>query len=124
MSPQWSYLPEFRRKRNAEFKQKQKVQFDRQHRVSEQDSIPDGSDVWITSESNTIPGTVVSAGENSRSYIVETPTGQVQRNRSHLHVVPESSAEEQSNTSALTPQNVIMTRSKTGATVNPPDRLA
>ena len=118
----WSYLPEFR-KRNAEFKQKQKVQFDRQHRVSKQDSIPDGSDVWITSESDTISGTVVSAGENPRSYIVETLIGQVQRNRSHLHVVPESSAEEQSSTSASTPQ-VIMTRSKTGATLNPPDGLA
>ena len=121
--PQWSYLPEFR-KRNADFKEKQKVQFDRQHRVSEQDSIPDGLDVWITSESDTIPGTVVSAGEKPRSYIVETPTGQVQRNCCHLNVVPESSTEEQSSTSVSTPPKVIMTRSKTGAAVNPPDRLA
>ena len=87
-------------------------------------SIPDGLDVWITSESDTIPGTVVSAGEKPRSYIVETLTGQVQRNRCHLNVVPESSTEEQSSTSVSTPPKVIMTRLKTGAAVNPPDRLA
>ena len=97
--PQWTYLPEFR-KRNTDFKEKQKVQFNRQHRVLEQDSIPDGSDVWIMSESDTVPGTVVSAGENPQSYIVETPTGKVQRNRSHLNVVPDSSTEEQSSTEA------------------------
>ena len=126
--PQWSYIPEFR-KRNAEFKQKQKAQFDRRHRVFEQDVIPDGTDVWITSESDAIPGTVVSAGENPRSYIVETPTGQVQRNRSHLNVAPESSSETsepsetQSSSNVSTPPKMIMTRSKTGTTVNPPDRL-
>ena len=63
----------------------------RKHRVFEQDVIPDGTDVWITSESDTIPGTVVSAGENPQSYyIVETPTGQVQRNCLHLNVASES----------------------------------
>ena len=58
-------------------------------RVFEQYVIPDGIDVWITSESETIPGTVVTTGENLRSYIVETPTGQMQRNRLHLNVAPE-----------------------------------
>ena len=126
--PQWSYIPEFPefRKRNAEFKQKQKAQFDRQHRVLEQDVIPDGTDGWITSESKTIPVTVVTTGENPRSYIVETPTGQVQSNRSHLNVAPKpnsETSEAQSSSNVSTPPKMIMTRSKTGTTVNPPDRL-
>jgi transposase InsO family protein len=123
--PQWSYILEFR-KRNTEFKQKQKAQFDHQHRVLEQDVNPDGTEVWITSESDTIPGTVVSAGENLRSYIVETPTGQVQRNRSHFNVAPESNNETsdtQSSSNVSTPPRTIMTHSRIGTTVNPPDQL-
>ena len=85
--PQWSYLQKFRQL-NEDFKAKQKHQFDRRHRVVEQEPLPDGSDVWITSESNVIPGTVVSTGNRPRSYVVETPSGEVERNRSHLNVVP------------------------------------
>ena len=100
--PQCSYLPKFR-KENADFKQIQKVQFDSQHWVSEQDSIPDSSDVWVMSESDIVPGIVVSAGENPRSYIIETPTMQVLRNRAHLHVLSECSNEEQSSDVVSTP---------------------
>ena len=120
--PQWNYLHEFRQK-NAQFKAKQKKQFNRQHRVVEQDDFPDGTSVWITSESNTIPGTVVSSGESPRLYVVETPTGEVQRNRVHLNVVPETNSEEPSVQESFPPR-VIMTRSGTGTSVHPPERLA
>ena len=122
LSPQWLYLPEFRQK-NAEFKRKQKRQFDRRHRVREQDDLPDGTDVWITSESTPIRGTVVMSGENPRSYVVETPTGELVRNRQHLNVVPEASSEDTRNPESTQPK-VIMTRSKTGTAVLPPERLA
>ena len=120
--PQWNYLCEFRQK-NAQFKAKQKKQFDRQHRVVEQDDIPEGTSVWITSESNTIPGTVVSTGESPRSYVVETPTGEVQRNWVHLNAVPETNSEEPSVNKSFPPR-VIMTRSRMGTSVHPPERLA
>ena len=100
--PQCSYLPKFKEE-NADFKQIQKVQFDSQHWVSEQDSIPDSSDVWVTSETDIVSGIVVSVGENPRSYIIETPTMQVLRNRAHLHVLPETSNEEQSSDVVSTP---------------------
>ena len=77
--------------------------------------------MWITSELDAIPGTVVPAGENPQSYIVETPTGQVQRNRSHLNVAESSSETSEPNVS--TSPKMIMTCLKTGTTVNPPDRL-
>ena len=35
--------------------------------------------------------------QTPRSYIVETPTGSVRRDRSHLKVVPQSASEEHSN---------------------------
>ena len=120
--PQWPYLSQFQRK-NAEYKESQKRQFDRRHRAAEQDDIPDGSDVWVTSESRPIPGTVVSSGENPRSYVVETPSGEIQRNRSHLNVVPETAPEEGPPEPKSTPPRVIMTRRKTGTVVNPPERL-
>ena len=119
--PQWPFLQEFKQ-RNAVFKEKQKRQFDRRHRVVEQDDLPDGAEVWITSESNLIPGTVVSPGETPRSHVVETPTG-VRRNRIHLNVAPEMSSEAQESSPTASPPKVIMTQSKTGTTVHPPDRL-
>ena len=122
LTPQWPYLQEFRR-RNAEFKEKQKRQFDRRHRVLERDDLPDGTDVWITSEPNLIPGTVVSAGESPRSYVVETPSGELRRNRTHLNVVPETSSGAPESPPTASPPKVIQTRSKTGTTVRPPDRL-
>ena len=49
--PQWSYLEEFRKK-NADFKRKQKEQFDSLCGAKELPEIPDDSEVWITSEDN------------------------------------------------------------------------
>ena len=40
---------------------------------------------------------MVTEAQTPRSYIVETPTGSVRRNRSHLKVVPQSASEEHSN---------------------------
>ena len=65
-------------------------------------------------QSNTIPGTMVRPGENPQSYIIEIPTGQVQRNHSYLNVIPESIIKEQSKTNVPTQPKVIMTHSKTG----------
>ena len=125
--PQWPILTEFRRL-NDEVKAKQKRQFDRRHRVSERDDISDGTDVWITSESQPIRGTVTSSGNSPRSYVVETPSGEVRRNRAHLRVVPErgrNGAEEPPSAVSTTPipptPKVIMTRSRTGTTIEKGD---
>ena len=120
--PQWPFLQEFKQ-RSAVFKEKQERQFDRQHCVVEPDDLSDGAEVWITSESNVIPGTVVSPGETPRSHVVETPTGEVRRNGIHLNVTPETSYEAQGSSPTTSPPKVIMTRSKTGTTVHPPERL-
>ena len=56
-----------------------------------------------------------------RSYLVDTPTGTLRRNRGDLNVMPHGH-----NTDELTSQTVrspILTRSKTGTQIRPPDRI-
>ena len=129
--PQWSYLKEFKVK-NAEFKKKQKEQFDSRHGAKELPEIPDDSAVWITSEDKPIPGRIVTADETPRSYVVETESGELRRNRSQIVVVPESEpdpapeteAEPEQQSALTTPPRRIMTRTRTGTSILPPERLA
>ena len=86
--PSWSYLPEFK-KDNRKFKEKQKEDFDRQHGVKEQSEIPDGSEVVVTTDQQNVPGRVLQPAYTPRSYIVETPSGDIRRNCSQLNIVPE-----------------------------------
>ena len=120
LSPNWSYLPEFRQK-NKKFKETQKNNFDQRHRVSEQETLPDDAVVWVTSETHPIQGRVVSRANNPRSYVIETPYGELQRNRTHLNAAPEQQATIEQ---TPTPPRKIMTRSQTGTAIHPPNRLS
>jgi len=79
LTKQWSFLPEFWQK-NAQFKEKQKEQFDHRHRTRKLPPIPNDTEVWITSEDRPLPGRVITANERPRSYVVETQSGQLCRN--------------------------------------------
>jgi hypothetical protein len=66
----------------------------------------------------------------SRSTIVETPNGQIERNRGQLQVIPNIEDTESETTdqcteteTAETPRR-IMTKSRIGTAVSKPDRLA
>jgi hypothetical protein len=72
--PQWNFLEAFYEK-NKQFKESQKVHFDRRHRAREPSPIPDDAEVWITSEGQPIQGRVLSQADTPRSYVVDTPTG-------------------------------------------------
>ena len=131
---QWPYLVEFKQK-NAQFKAGQIAQFDRHHRVKELGPIPDDSEVWITSEDQPIPGRVVSTGDTPRSYVVDTASGPLRRNRGQINIVPEPTSSDlselsqpsesnESETPQSTPPRRIATRSATGTQTKPPDRLA
>ena len=119
--PQWSYLSEFR-KLNKKFKKKQERDYNRQHRARELPSLPDESEVWVTSNNHPIPGRVVTSADTPRSYLVETPSGQLRRNQQHLNIVPERS------TNAL-PESIpverprVLTRSQTGTEIVAPKRF-
>ena len=51
------------------------------HCVREQSEIPDGSEVVITTDKQPMEGRVVESAETPCSYIVQTPSGEVRRNR-------------------------------------------
>ena len=88
--------------------------------------------MWITSEDKPIPGRIVTADETPRSYVVETESGELRRNRSQIVVVPESEpdpapeteAEPEQRSALTTPPRRIMTRTRTGTSILPPERLA
>ena len=128
--PKWSYLPEFRQK-NREFKERQKKDFDRCHRVQELPDLSDDTNIWVKSEGEPVQGRVVTTATRPRSYIVEVPSGQIERNRRHLSVIPKgcgaSGTSETANetpNSSQQPTSRIMTRSQTGTPIFPPERLA
>ena len=124
--PKWPYLPKFRAL-NLEYKKKQKRDFDKRHRTQDVEDIPSRSKVWITSEGRHTEGRVVSPAESPRSYLVDTPTGVVRQNRQHLNVAPPAQENSEPDTAEQCtdqpPQNRIVTRSETGTTVKPPERL-
>ena len=128
LTPQWSYLSSFR-ELDKQYKGKQKESFDRRHRVKDLPLIPNNTEVWIASEDDPVPGRVVSPADRPRSYVVETRSGQVERNRSQLRVRPngensETRVENQQPEANASPPRRIMTRSKTSTAIKQPERLA
>ena len=128
LQPTWSYLKDFRNQ-NQKFKAKQKRDYDKRHRAKESDAIPSDSPVWVTSGGEQGEGIVVSPANSPRSYLVDTPTGTIRRNRQHLNVAPtqpNESTKTQTETEHSTDSEAtrrIVTRSQTGTVVKPPERL-
>ena len=117
--PQWPYLNEFCESDQV-LKKQQKRDFNRHHRVHDLPDIPDNTDVWVTLGGT--PGQVQSSAGAPRSYVVETPTGSVRQSRSHLRTVPD--VPHLTRTESTSPEpNRVMTRSRTGTQIRPPDKL-
>jgi len=131
LMPEWTYLTDFRKK-NAEFKKKQKENFDNRHRVHSLPEIPDDAEAWVNSGPVPVRGRIVTSSDSPRSYLVSTPTGEVRRNRIHLNIMPPveetplTSPDEQPSSPGRVSEQPgrIMTRTRTGTAIHPPDRLA
>ena len=82
--PDWPHLQGFEEK-DRKYKQQQKEQYDNRHRVRPLTPLPNDTDVWVNVQGRDVPGRVNSSYSTPRSYIIETPTGQVRRNRSHIN---------------------------------------
>ena len=143
LKPTWQYIERFRKK-DKEFKDEQKRHYDQRHKCRPLPDIPDGSKVWVMDGDIPTPATVTHQVEAPRSYTVETEKGTIRRNRYHLKAVPPvpdpeggtlpSSTEaekmvagDQRNqiyqqTETTSPPHRIMTRSRTGTAIRPPDR--
>ena len=120
--PQWPYLTEFRHT-NDLLKSQQKVDYDKRHRTQPLPDIPDDTEVWINTNGNRSTGHVTGPADAPRSYMVETRSGQVRRNRSHLLPMPNTHTSDSDNSPLTTDRSPIMTRTRTGTMITPPDRL-
>ena len=117
--PDWHFLNDFREKDEV-YKLKQKQNYDRRHRTRNVDVLPSDTSVWVRTENVQQPGTVVSAADTPRSYVVSTTSGQVRRNRYHLNLRHDTPTIYTDDTQERSP---VMTRSRTGVELRPPDRL-
>ena len=130
-APTWTYIPEFSKKK-SDFREKQKRNYDWRHRVRDLPDIPDDTGVWIQSETEALQGRISTPANTPRSYVVETPAGDLQRNHNHLSIIPSSHEMEnhslsqpgKTSESTVNPSTRrIMMRSQTGTIINPPTRL-
>ena len=123
LTPAWDYLGKFK-ENNKRFKDQQKRDFDRRHRVKNLPDLSLDQDVWVKTGQPEQAKVIRPAG-TPRSYIVQTNTGQeLRRNRQHLTVQPGEDLN-QLPTSRKDEQSVrepIQTRSKTGTKITPPER--
>ena len=125
--PKWPYLQQFR-KQNQKFKEQQKRNYNRRHHARPLSHIEDETFVWTRTDNRQTLGKVVAPADAPRSYIVDTPSGEVRRNRQHLVPVPVSEEDQDTPSELELPtqcyrQSPIKTRSKTGTPIMAPERL-
>ncbi|XP_061132648.1 uncharacterized protein K02A2.6-like [Syngnathus typhle] len=85
LDPKGADLEDVKRKEQS-YRQKQKLNFDKRHRAHTLPALQPGDHVWVKDMQQR--GTVVSAANTPRSYIVETSGGNLRRNRYHLSRTP------------------------------------
>ena len=122
-TPHWRFLKEFREK-DKERKEKQKAEFDRRHRIRTLPDIPDNSDVWVTTRGNPVPGQTVCHSTTPRLYVANTPSGTIRRNRSQINLAPSGNTPQPQPPNHADTRDPIMTRTRTGTAILPPERLA
>ncbi|SCV65341.1 Integrase core domain protein [Anaplasma phagocytophilum] len=90
--PTWPSQEDFQRKDKAA-RGRQQRDFNRRHRVQRLRSLSVGEDVWVDDIS--CAAKVLSPAKRPRSYVVETPSGVIQRNRRHLVPFDASDSQQQ-----------------------------
>ena len=87
--PKWSYLSEFKLK-DKQYKDLQKENYDKCHRVAPLPELPDGTPVLAQTGDKRTPATVVQPTDAPRSYLVQTDDSILRRNRHQLVTLPTS----------------------------------
>ena len=90
LTPQWPYLKEFRQ-RNSE------QQENARHRTKSLPEILEDTAVWVNTDNTRTPGHIMGPAGTPRSYIVETPSGSIRRNRVHLTAILNSQSPSNTN---------------------------
>ena len=81
----WEHIQNFK-ELDEKYKQSQKDNYDRRHRVRTLPMLPENQAVWVDTRGHQAPGQLLQIAGTPRSYIVETPYGELGRNRAHLHI--------------------------------------
>ena len=118
--PEWSYLPMYREK-EEKYREDQKRNYDDHHRTRNLLELPNNTSVWVSTPQGQIPGNIVSAAQEPRSYHIEVLSEQVRRNRSHLRIrttLPRSNSKLV--TTGDSDSRTIQTCSHTGTQIRPP----
>ena len=126
LTPEWPYLTAFREK-DQQLKQQEKSNYDKRHRVRSQPPLAQDEAVWVRTQNHVDPGHVVQPAATPRSYIIQTPSAMLRRNKSHLtrqSGMTTDQADTATTNTGNNDQHRVMTRSQTGANVGPPSRLA
>ena len=85
--PDWSYLDKFYHAERC-YKERMKKDFDKRHRVTPLPDLPKDTPVMDEFQNRREPGVVSSPADAPRSYLVDTSSGTVRRNRHHLVELP------------------------------------
>ena len=119
----WPHVKNFKGL-DAKFKAEQKRHYDDRHRVRPLPMLPDGLPVWVDNQGTQVPGEIMQQANAPRSYLVETPTGQLRRNRSHIRLKSDNPPDTSSGQETTVDNPGIATRSRTGTAIRPPDRFS
>jgi len=79
--------------------------------------------VWVDNRGQQIPGQISQSTPTPRSYIVETPSGELRRNRAHLRTRSGSQIPGVTDGPDANDHCQPVTRLQAGKTIQPPDRL-
>ena len=99
----------------------QKHNYDQRHRTKCLPELPDDTCVWVETPNGQIPGTIISARPEPRSYRINVPTGETRRNRLHLRERTNPTGSD-ATVSDNNSSRQIQTRTKTGTCIRPPTR--
>ena len=95
----------------------------RRHRARSLSPLPNSTPSWVCTNDRPDTGCMIQSADTPRSYLVEVPSGTVQRNQLQCHLSRRPEADSTQSTTATLETRVIATRSQTGTHVGPPSRL-
>ena len=123
--PKWEHIQNFRTL-DQQYKQTQKENYNRRHRVRTLPELPENQAVWVGIQGQSgpqIPGQISCPASTPRSYIVETSSGELRRNRAHLRTRSDAQFSETADAPTITNYSRPVTSLQTGTSIRPPDRL-
>lgn len=78
--PNWPHVKDIKRL-DSKHKATQKRNYDWRHKVKDLPTLPKRLPVWVDHQGSQVPGEIVQRANSPRSYIVETQSGGLRRNR-------------------------------------------